>query len=335
MFNTVRLEILTMYKDKNRKFLISLLCCLATLQSGLRDIDKLPLGNDTPVYASSYRVYSLMSWGDLLRGFTFYTGDYEERDLGFPLFVKFTQLFVDDFRFYMFLTAIIFIIPFGTLIYRYVKSYWGIVLSFLIYFVLYSNIVNCFMRQAITLGIVLWGVRYILSSEWKKYFILLALAFTIHSSAILAVPLYFLPKLNLSKKWLLLCICASPIFIFNSQYVLSYLASGSVYENYVDRDSKLPINYILYLTYSAFLAYVFFDRIRNVANSKLIIAGVFGSILLLPLVAVGNTVLRISYYYTLFLIPLISLILENINVNQTTRTLLYICCIIFFSMFII
>ena len=120
-------------KKQNRILLITLFCIFAVFQSGLRDIKTLPSYNDTPNYVRKYQEASRASWEMLFKNFSFYSSDYGERDLGYPIFIKMTQAIYNDFTFFMFLTAFIFIVPFGMLIYKYVKSFWGIILSFLIY----------------------------------------------------------------------------------------------------------------------------------------------------------------------------------------------------------
>lgn len=318
-----------------RKILVFVFASLAILLSTFRDLKSLPSGNDTPIYSMMYDRYLHTSWDYLIDNFSFYSTDYSNRDLGYPIFIKFTQIFVEDFTFFMFLTAVIFIVPLSQLIYRYVKSYLGIVLAFLIYFVLFQNIVNSFMRQAIVLGLLLFGIRYILNSKWKQYFTLMLIAFTIHSSAILTMPLYFMVKCNLQRKWVLLCILIAPILIYNSSWITSYIASDSVYDGYADDQIVLPLNYILFILIISMLTYVCFDRIKSIVESNLLISGVLGSLLVLPLVSMGNTLLRISYYFTLFLIPLFPLILDNMKMKKVTCISLYVICILFFSIYLL
>lgn len=317
-----------------RKILVFVFASLAILLSTFRDLKSLPSGNDTPIYSMMYDRYLHTSWESLIDNFSFYSTDYSVRDLGYPIFIKITQFFVEDFTFFMFLTAFIFIVPLSQLIYRYVKSYLGIVLAFLIYFVLFQNIVNSFMRQAIVLGLLLFGIRYILNSKWKQYLALMTIAFTIHSSSILAVPLYFLVKCNLQKTWMLLCILISPLFIYYSSWIITYVASDTVYDGYAEDNMVLPLNYILFILIISLLTYVNFDRIKRIIGGKLLLTGVLGSLLVLPLVGMGNTLLRTSYYFTLFLIPLFPLILDNMKMKKVTCISLYVICILFFSIYL-
>mgnify|MGYP003291304467 CR=1 FL=1 len=322
-------------KQNNRKingriFLIYVFCIIAILQSGLRNVKHLSDENDTIRYQYSYENILNTSWSQILQNFSFYSTDYGERDLGYPIFVKLTQFLCDDFTFFMFLTATIFLVPFSLIIYRYVKSNLGIILSFLIYFSLYTNIVNSFMRQAIALGIILYGVKYIINSNWKKYYFILAIAFVIHSSAVLAIPLYFLTKFVKSRKLLLWILIISPILMQFTPILIKLLSTGSVYENYGDEVIRTPINYIMYLFFAAILCYFSYNRIIIIPNCKVLIAGILGTTLLLPLIWMGGTAIRISYYYSIFVIPIISLMIDNIIRDKNSRNVTYTISIIFF-----
>lgn len=95
--------------------------------------------------------------------------------------------------------------------------YWGILrnspnlwLSMFLYvgmyFVLHDMIQ---MRASVAAGILLIAVRYIQNRRWYVYFPLVALAILFHSSAIVFVPLFFLPRKRMYRPfWMtLLGIC--------------------------------------------------------------------------------------------------------------------------------
>ena len=127
--------VLRNYSNKKlRFFLVAIICVIAILLSGLREINYDDEYNDTAVFKYKYELISHTSWEQLINDFSFYSTDYGERDLGYPFFVKLSQQIVDDFTFFMFVSAISFLVPLSMLIFKYVKSYLGIVLSFSIYF---------------------------------------------------------------------------------------------------------------------------------------------------------------------------------------------------------
>jgi hypothetical protein len=56
------------------------------------------------------------------------------------------------------------------------------------------------IRAGLSYAIVLWAVQYITKRDWKRYFLWILIAYQIHHSAILAVPLYFLCLVKV-KRW--------------------------------------------------------------------------------------------------------------------------------------
>lgn len=317
-----------------RIILISIFCLIAICQSGLRDLGNLSTGNDTPVYQMKYNELLMKPWDFVWEKFSIISEEYSGRDSGYEVFMKFTQLFSENFAFFMFLTATIFIVPFGMLIYRYVKSYLGIILAFLVYFSLFTIIVNSFMRQAVTLGIVLFSIRYVLNRDWKKYFLLVAFASTIHTSAIVVVPLYFLPRFCEADKWLKLAIFTIPVFLIFQRTIYSFMLAGTVYENYGSAEMVSPVNYMALIGSIALLSLIYYNEVKKVRDYEILISGVIGSILLFPVLLMGNTMLRISYYYVIFMIPLLPVIIDHIEISYKTRIILYILAISFFSYFI-
>ena len=317
-----------------RHVLITVLCLFAIFQAGLRDMNNLPVENDTPNYYESYIRISQTPWSEIFNTFDIYNDDYGERDRGFPVFVKLTQTVYNDFTFFMFLVAIIFIIPLGSLVEKYVKSYLGIILSFATYFALYSIIPNSFMRQATVLGIYMFSLRYILERNWKKYFGIMLLAFTVHSSSLIALPLYFVPVIKNLKKWLLIALVISPVLLYLSDILVTRIMSGTVYAVFLSADNYGVTSVIMLVEFVSVLALLLFDKIENTPYAKLLLGGMVGALVLLPFVRIGGTIMRISYYYNIFIIPLIPVIINNAFVKQKNafpRNVVYLLSIFFFA----
>ena len=316
--------------SKGRMFLIIILCLIAVFQSGLRDPNKLPDGNDTPVYQMAYIELLKTPWSSVMNDFAIVSNEYSGRDSGYEVFMKLTQYIWDDFTFFMFLTTIFFMIPFGMLIYKYVKSYLGIILVFAIYFSIFTTLVNSFMRQAITMGITLFSIRYIISRNWKYYYGLMLIALSIHSSAIAAFPFYFFPLLCKSEKWLKLSFVAAPVLILFLQPLMQYFLVGSVYDKYAIAEMVNPVNYMALIVSISLLAVIFYDKIRQIEDNEILISAAIGTMLLLPVVFMGNTLLRVSYYYVYVLILLLPVVIDLIKMPKSVRASTYLLLISFF-----
>lgn len=332
--NLVLLEKRNKASDTWKNVIIAFFCLLAIILSGMRDVNSLPDYNDTHVFQFSYEQISRMSWQEIFNNFSFFSNEYSSRDSGYSIFVKVTQMLYKDFTFFMFLTAAIFLVPFSLLVRKYVKTYLGVILAFLFYFSLFTSIVNSFMRQAVALGIILFTIKYIINHNWKKYFALLAIAFTIHSSSIVALPFYFLPRIITSRKWITYSFIISLILIMFNRILFSFLLTGTMYDNYVRSEAENPMNYLLLIVFISFIAYISFDELKKIEDSNILLGGVMGTILLLPIIFMGNTLLRVSYYYVILYIPLLSLIIDNMKTLKGGRKGLYAFSILLFTYFI-
>lgn len=319
----------------SRYLLIGVFCIVTIIQSGLRDINELSDENDTVVYQELYEDVKKNPWRTILADFSIYSTDYKERDSGYSVFVKMTQTVSDSFTFYKFLVASIFIIPFGLLIGKYVKSYLGVILSFLIFYSLFINIINSFMRQAITMGVVLFALRYVLQRDWFKYFALLLVSFTIHSSVIVASLFYFLPKLNNSRTWLLFALVVSPLLLVFVNFIVSFFVVGSVYEVYADSEKLTPISYIILVYFVSLFTYFLFDNLKSIDGHEILISGVIGSLFFLPITFLGGAMIRLSYYFVITITVLIPALIDSIEMNKTQRVLAYFITLGFFLYHII
>lgn len=56
------------------------------------------------------------------------------------------------------------------------------------------------IRAGLSYAIILWAVQYITKRDWKRYFLWIFIAYQFHTSALLAIPLYFLCMIRI-KKW--------------------------------------------------------------------------------------------------------------------------------------
>ena len=320
--------------QRNRLYLIIVLSLIAIIQSGLRDLNNLPEGNDTINYYYKYVELLKTPWSSVMKNFAIVSEEYSGRDSGYELFMKLSQYISGDFTFFMFLTTTIFFLSFGWLIYKYVKSYLGIFLVFAIFFAIFTTLVNSFMRQAVALGITLFAIRYIISRKWKYYYGLMLVALSIHSSAIAAFPFYFLPLISNSKKWIALSFAVSPVLILFLQPLTAYFLTGTVYNRYVIDEMVNPVNYMLLIVSIALLGLLYFEEVQKIKDYKILTSAVIGTMLFLPVVFMGNTLLRISYYYVFVLLLLLPNIIECIKMPKSTRTAAYLLLICFFILMI-
>ena len=150
------------------------------------------VGSDTVSYHQSYTLTFYTSWSSLFQQFVdIYINHLPGKDAGYALFEKFTQVFIYNYQSYLVLIAIIFTVPMARFIYRYSAD---VYVSFLIYSILFfAFFALTGHRQTIaTASVVFFGYQLILK---RKLFWLIAvslIAATIHKSALIFLPFYFL-----------------------------------------------------------------------------------------------------------------------------------------------
>lgn len=306
-------------------------CIFAILKSGLRNIKNLPLSNDTPNFLHQYNEVLHTSWTQLINNYSLISTDYGNRDLGFPLFIKLTQCISTDFQFFMILVATIFIVPLARLIYQYLHTYTSMILAWMIYFSLFTVVTDSFMRQAVALGIIISGFGFIYKRQWKSYYLLNLIAFTIHSSAILAAPLYFLPYSKRTRNLLFIFIASVPVLLTNTKLLAILIASNNVYEDYassLDAYNK-PVTFTILISLVAIFSLIFYKKIIATKNGNFLIIGIALATILTPMAWINPTILRSTYYYSIFIIPLIPTIIDTIKISENLRKIIYVFTITF------
>ena len=306
--------------DKSLKGINILFAVAMVLKSALRPYTYYIEGNDTNHYYDLYYRVSITSWKELLYNFSYFGQSYSDRDLGYSFFVKSTQLFTTDFRHFLFIIAIIFIVPIAMLIYKNVHTKTGIIISWLIYASLFSYLVDTAIKQSIALGVIWASIGLVQKRKWYFYFPIVALCSTIHGSAILAIPLYFFLSFKKFKFLLVGILFAIPFLILYGRFLVMYLAADTIYEMYAnyESDSK-PIVYTMMMLLVVLATVINYKRISRLENSSLYIGSVITAMALSTMAWIYPTLLRMTFYYSVFIIVLIPNIIRVMNASKEIK----------------
>ena len=177
-------------KQKDKQMLLMLTCVVMALMAGFRDPS---LWADTGVYVMSFEDYTnpLYEWSQLDEPFGY-------TEYGFYFLGVIFKTFSSNATFYLtFIAALTFIF-----MYKDFKRYcyyplFGVA-AYISRFYLARNFIQ--IRAGLSYAIILWAVQYISKRDWKRYFLWVLLAMQIHTSAVIAVPLYFLCMVRV-KRW--------------------------------------------------------------------------------------------------------------------------------------
>ena len=269
--------------------------------SGLRHVS---IGDDT----AQYRRLFLESQQLPLHAFTdrFFTILFTEpEDPGYYLIQRLIQFVVTDYQVYLILIACAFMIPLGVFIYRYSKEP---LISFLLFSVLfYEFFAVTGLRQTVATSlVVLVGYHFIRARRLGWFILLVALAMTIHKSALIFLPFYFLANKQLTKGYILgMLTVIVGLFAFRDVF-FNLLVQLSGYDTYDALDGAGAVNFTMMLV--VILGVTLWRRHEILANNPSAIHyinALFLAVCFLPLTFINPSMMRLVQYFTLFLLLLI------------------------------
>jgi len=179
-------------KNKRSRDAMLILACIAlAIGAGFRDITFWP---DTLVYA-----YGFMYYTPDITDFSFTEKPYGYSEVGFHLLQVIIKTLIDNVTFFFIvISAITFYF-----LYKDFKQYSIFPLiglcAYISRFIIGRNFVQ--MRAGLAYAILMLSIKYIYEKDWKRYFFIVFIAWTIHRSCIVAVPLYFVCNWIHVKKW--------------------------------------------------------------------------------------------------------------------------------------
>lgn len=183
----------------------------------------------------------------------------KELEPGFVSIVKFCTIISESPVFMYFLIAFI-------IIFLYYKGVWenspGYCFSILLFF-LTGTYFDTFdgLRQYVAAAILFWGIRYILTENLKKYFVVVLIASTMHISSLFMLPVYAIAKFKFNLKQ---AIIIGVIIIFVSQYIfqaVTYLLQFTSYSYFLNSSEyfiKPTIGSILYTSINTLIICIIF-----------------------------------------------------------------------------
>lgn len=242
--------------NRRRKIYLIVTFGVLILVAGLRDPS---VGTDLAGhYAKRYNMIGSYSWSQIP---TFSaTIGYE---IGYCYFTRFLHFFSSDVQFFVFATSFLMCAAFGYFIY---KESTDVVLSAEL------MLFNCFyyrfmtmMRQGLAISIMLVAYTLLNGSERKlkdyiKFALLILLASTFHSSAILCMLMILFDRLKFTKKQIIFgvgAMVAFYLFYMNFYTVaLNFFGTGNNYERYLTSATEGVGNINMQTIYNFLLAFV-------------------------------------------------------------------------------
>lgn len=154
------------------------------------------VGADTIRYVEALEYYSRVPKTQVVLADLVWPFDFEK---GYLLFTQLCALINMPAPIFLLIVAVVIYVPVFYAIYRYSKVPYISILAF-IALGFFSYTLGIF-RQMMAMSMILCGLKYIEEKQLSRYLALVVLASTIHTTALIMIPLYILAQIPVKKYW--------------------------------------------------------------------------------------------------------------------------------------
>lgn len=299
-------------RDRKHRLFINYVTILLILQSGLRNV---AVGPDTFAYYLKFVNVMSDSWSDIFRGFiTVYVED-EGKDAGYPLLQKIFQLFCNNYVVYLLCVAIVIFCAFRKLLIQFTDSVKQVLFAVLLYWALFYTFFSITgIRQALSVAISIYAYDLIKDRKLMKFLSLAAIAFFIHKSAIIMLPMYYLYQYRNIKVLIAFSFIGFCIFFIFRDYFMNFAREIADYGVFV---AAVPWKLMAFYFVASILIFIAFSRYKPKGY-----IGVFSlyvpTFMWIPLLGNDSTFMREVYYFSVFIIGLLPYSISKVFSKQIT-----------------
>ena len=301
-----------------RNVLCWLMFLFIVIQNGFRDY--LHSTNDTYNY---YHAYKYMLDETLLEQFqsiSLIASSYASRDPGFDIFQKITQIIWPDFRFLLVVVSVMIAYPLTRLLFRYTQTVSGIFIGMALYEALFAGFFDTGMRQTIAMGLCYFAFLNFQERKHYLYWIVpLFIAYTIHTTTVIFIPMFVLWRIENQNRLLMIALCLAPLCMLIAQPLIAFLGSGTIFESYVvnSKDNLGTPVFTALVFLSAFASKIFAKRLTETyPYYTTLLPAIVMALMLTPSTWVNSNFIRLVFYYLVFLLPLLSVLVETAFSNS-------------------
>lgn len=313
MANTDLLQQAVMSNDR-RKWYCIFCGTLWILISGLRGLS---VGADTEVYYYMYLNVKNMSLDRLYQNIILkITSNIGNKDPGYDLFVKLTQVISDDYQVFLVVVAVIFMVPFLIWVWRESKNP-------LISFALFSSLFYAFfaitgIRQTIATSlIVLIGDRFVKERKLIPFLVVAFFAALIHMSALVFVPFYFLSRIKIRKTTSALAGLAFALaFIFRGTLKNLFISISGYSDYAADYEGAGTYTFTFILIALYILSILSYRKDKNLKNNGRFYVALYLAMFFVPLTFLNPSAMRIVQYFSIYLVLLIPEMIDAVFTKQ-------------------
>lgn len=303
--------------DKNRKILGVLASIIAilipTILAGLRDIS---VGYDIKLYGLNQFQLAVnsTSFSNFL--------NVCDTDFGYALINYIVSRFTDNINIFLFTINFIIVVLIYLSAYHNRNKVPMWMYMFVFYMMIYNITLNI-LRQSIAVAIIIYSLKYAEEKKLIKFIVGVIIAMLFHSTAIIALPIYFIFMVEGSKRiniYRLIILGILVIFILNFFNIIEGAVNigliSAKFLSYVDvySENATDFGYIDGVTRIIFLLICLFtykEKIKYNERNKTYIFLLIIDFILMQLTSISGSAQRLAYYYgfptLLIMIPQMSI----------------------------
>lgn len=279
---------------------------------------------DTYYYMHSYRDFDF-NWNNIDFG----------GDFGFYILQMLLQQISKDPQILLLTVALITNILIGMTLYHYSRM---LEISLYVYITIGYFLVSMNgMRQYLAASIIFAATTFLINGDWKKYFAVVLIAATMHQTALILIPIYFIVRMPAWSKvtYLLLVFSIFVVIGFNEFMNLLFTAiEDSKYSGYQNFDEGgANILRVLVAAAPVVIAYLGREKLRKIFPKSDVIVNMSILSVVFMIISTQNWIFaRFSIYFGLYQLILIGWIVKLFS--KRDQKLIYygiiICYFIYF-----
>ena len=282
------------------------------------------VGTDSGTYTKDFR-----------NSLDIYNFEFEELIEPGYQFLEYTLLrLTNEYYWLFFITALIVVYCYLTIIKKYSVNYWFSVFLFITLGV-YTFFFNG-LRQGLAMAIFALALPSLLEKRLVSYIVICFLASLFHTTALFMIPFYFLVNLRIKPIYKILATFLGSLFV--SRFLIEYIsASNDRYESYAAADQEGGGYVTLgFYTLLIFVLYLII-RIYNIRDKQFMQLFTFyaiGVVFIIPIALLGGNPSgpqRLLTYFTWTLVLILPIVFKRIN-NIYITSLAVILFIIYFTL---
>lgn len=287
---------------------------------GLRGIG---VGSDTATYYYHFNSCGTMTVSQLFSRY--------KSDVGFYLFTWFFSRAFHSFNFYLWICSLIYLIPIGVLICKKSKSP---LYSFFIFFC-FGLFTFCLstIRQSLAIGLCVSAYLFFEDKKRLLCVAFIALAALFHYSALVFLPVLLFRVIKVNKFFISLSFVLLAVSYFAAPNLLSLfnaIAERGSYSEYQSA-SVGGIGMILFLLFIYIISIITGHKSKEFEKNKNETLFIFFALLIFTISRSNLALMRLYYYFLIFLVICIPNILLKIN-DQGLRNVINLI-VIFISIY--